>query len=164
MVRLVEPVRRVGDPGHHDLRRVGIGEAILLGEAVEGIGVVGGPHLIGVAQDAEIDAPAAAGAGFDLHLGMPLPQLGENSVEVARELDIDFLLLRGRKLVPAGLAPVAVVVPLEKGDVVFGEQLVEEAEDVVAHIGAGEIEHQLVALLRLAGGRGNCSTQSGCLR
>jgi hypothetical protein len=36
----IDPVGRVCDPGHHDLRRVGVAEAVLLREAVEGIGVV----------------------------------------------------------------------------------------------------------------------------
>ena len=59
--------------------------------------------------------------------------------------DVDLLLLVGRDGGPAGLGPVAVVIPLEKGDVVLGEQLVEEAEDVLAHIGAGEVEDELIA-------------------
>ena len=44
---------RVGDPGHHHARRVGVRESILKGEAVEGVSVVGGPDLDGAAHDAD---------------------------------------------------------------------------------------------------------------
>ena len=71
--------------------RVGVGEAVLNGEAVEGVGVVGGPDLIGVAQDAEVDAAAAAGAGLDLELGMLGAQLIEDGVEVLNVGDVDLL-------------------------------------------------------------------------
>ena len=98
---MFQAVRRVGDPGHHDLRRVGVGESILLGQAVEGIGVVGGPDLVGVLKNAEIDASAAAGAGLEFNLGMLGAQLGKNGVEVARELDIDLLLLGRREADPS---------------------------------------------------------------
>jgi hypothetical protein len=121
-------VRRVRYPGHHHLRRVRIGEAILLREAVEWVGVVGGPDLVGVFENAEIDASAAAGARLDFDLRVALLEFGKNVIEVARKRDIDFLLLGGCKLIPPWLAPVAVVVPFEEGDIVFVEQLVEEAQ------------------------------------
>lgn len=66
----VVEVGDVGDPGHHDSGRVGVGEAFLDAEAVEGVGVVGGPDLVGAAEDAEVDASAAAGAGFDFEVGV----------------------------------------------------------------------------------------------
>src|ERR1700728_1816182 len=74
-------------------------------------------------------------------------ELRKNGVEIARELDIDLLLLDRRKLIPARLAPVAVVIPLEKRNVVLGEELVEEAVDIGVHIGPGKVEHELIALL-----------------
>ena len=70
-------------------------------EAVEGIGVVGGPDLVDVAQDAKIHAAAAAGAGLDFDFGMTAAQLGENGVEIAREFDVDALLLGGRQADPS---------------------------------------------------------------
>jgi hypothetical protein len=66
-------VRRCSDPGHHDLRSIGVAESILHGQAIEGIGVVGDPDLVSVFQDAEIDASAAAGAVFDFDFRMPPP-------------------------------------------------------------------------------------------
>ena len=127
-MRLLSQLRRIRHPRHHDLRRIGVGEAVLLREAIEGIGIVRRPDFVGIAQNAEVDAPAATRARFDFQLRMPLCQFGENAVEIAGELDVDALLLRRGQLVPARLAPVAVVVPLEEGDVVFGHQLVEKAE------------------------------------
>jgi hypothetical protein len=66
---LVDPVGRVGDPGHHHRRTVGVAEAVLDGQAVVGVGVVGGPDLVGQAHDAQVHSAAAAGAGLDLQLG-----------------------------------------------------------------------------------------------
>src|SRR5271168_4333963 len=99
-------------------------------------------------QNAEIDAPAATGATFDFDLGMLFAQVRENRIEIADEGDVDALLLVDGNLIPAGLGPVAVVIPLEEGDIVFGEQLIEEGFDVVAHIGTSEVEHELVARFR----------------
>ena len=61
-------IRHVGDPGGHDLRRVG--------HARSPPGCAGGrrprccprPDLVDALQNAEVDAAAAAGAGFDLEL------------------------------------------------------------------------------------------------
>ena len=79
---VVDPVGRVGHPGHHDAGSVGVGETILNGEAVEGIGVVGGPDLVGEGEDAEVDAAAAAGARFDFNLRMLRAEFAEDAVEV----------------------------------------------------------------------------------
>ena len=61
------------------------GKAVLNGESVEGIGVIGRPDFISDAEDAEVYSAVSAGAGFNLHLrvfgaqlafqpeGLPLP-------------------------------------------------------------------------------------------
>src|SRR5271166_4815208 len=78
---------------------------------------------------------------------MLLAQIGEDRIKITNELHVNFALFIGGKLIPARLRPIAVVIPLEKGDIVFGEELVEKALDVVAHIGASELKNKLVALL-----------------
>src|SRR5665213_2114113 len=72
-------------------------------------------------------------------------QLREDGIEVADEVDVDFFLVFRSDRGPARLGPVAVVVPFEKRNVVLIEKLIEEAVDVGAHVGAGKIEHQLIA-------------------
>src|SRR5580658_5357989 len=79
---------------------------------------------------------------------MLLAKVRENRIEIADEFDVDTLLFVDGNLIPTGLRPVAVVIPLQKGDFVFGEKLIEEAFDVVAHIGAREVQNELVARLR----------------
>ena len=72
-------------------------------------------------------------------------EIGEDGIEIADEFDVDALLFVDGNGIPAGLGPVAVVIPLEKGNIVFREEFVEEAFDVVAHIGASEVEDELIA-------------------
>src|SRR5450631_508785 len=79
---------------------------------------------------------------------MLLPQVCQDAVKIADEFDIDALLLIDGNLIPTRLRPVAVVVPLEKSNIVFAEQLVEKSRDVVAHIRTSEVEDELVARLR----------------
>jgi len=72
-------------------------------------------------------------------------EVREDRINVANEFDVDlFLFVRGNG-VPAGLGPVAVVVPLQEGDVVFREKFVEEVEDVIADVGTREVEDELIA-------------------
>jgi LacI family transcriptional regulator len=59
-----------------------------------------------------------------------LAHLFQHVVEVAREVDVDVLLLILRNRRPTVLRPVADIVPLDEGDVVFGEQFVQPLEDV----------------------------------
>src|SRR6201996_4829466 len=139
---------RVGDPGHHYAGSVGVGESVLDGEAVERVGVVGGPDLLGAAHDAEIDAAAAAGAGFDLELGMLRAQAIEDGIEILNVGDVNLFLVSDGHGVPTGLRPVAVVVPLEKIDVVVRDQLVEPVIDVLHHVGTGEVQQKLIAAFR----------------
>jgi hypothetical protein len=77
----------------HDARRVGIAKAVLDGESVEGIGVVGGPDFISNAEDAKIYPAAPAGAEFNLHPRVFGAQLAEDTVEVFDVLDVNLLLL-----------------------------------------------------------------------
>ena len=143
--RAVKAVGRVGYPGHHHARRICVGEAVLDREPVERVGVIRWPDLDRALQDAEVHAPAASGAGLDLELGVLRAQLVHDVVHIPDELDVDLFLLVERNRVPAGIRPVAVVVPLEKGDVVFAHQLVQPAEDVVFYVRTREVEQQLLA-------------------
>ena len=97
----VEPVWRVGHPGHHDLGCVGVAEAILHGEPVEGVGIVRGPDFVGVAQDAQVDASAAARTAFDFNFGMLLAQISQDRIKIADERDVDATLLINREPGPS---------------------------------------------------------------
>ena len=75
-------------------------------------------------------------------------QIGEDRVEMANEFDVHATLLIRRNLVPPRLGPIPVVIPFEKGNIVFGKQLVKKRFHVIAHIVASQIEYDLVALFR----------------
>ena len=72
-------------------------------EAVKWIGIVGGPDLIGIAQDSEIYSAATAGTRFNLNVRMMLAQLFENGIEVLDVFDVNLLLLLWRDGWPARL-------------------------------------------------------------
>ena len=67
--------QNIGNPGHHDTRAIGIAEPILNDEPVCRVGVVGGPHLVGVMHHSQVYATAPARAAFNLQLRMPRSQL-----------------------------------------------------------------------------------------
>ena len=54
---------------------------------------------------------------------------------------------------PAGVADVAVHVPLQVGDGVLAQEHVDRRVDVIAHLRPAEVEHELVAEAELRGGR-----------
>ena len=63
------------------------------------------------------------------------------------EQGVDAERLRCTPAAPVDVAAdvVAVHVPLDVGDVVVAQQRVEVPEQVLEHVGAAEVEHQLVA-------------------
>ncbi len=72
-------------------------------------------------------------------------QLRKDGIQVLDVVDVDpFLVLRSN-CGPTGFGPVAVVVPLEKGNVIFIEQLVQKLEYIFADIRPGEVKHELIA-------------------
>src|ERR1019366_5538950 len=121
------------------------GEAFLYALPVESVGVVAGPDLFDAPQNIEIDAPAAAGAGFDFQGGMFGAQPIQDLVKVQHVPHPDFALIGGGGFGPAGLREGAVHVPLEVAHVVFGGELVEEAEDVLLDVVARQVEDHLGA-------------------
>jgi hypothetical protein len=66
----VQPVRRIGHPRHHDLRRVSVSESVLHRQPIKWIGVIGRPDFIGVGQNSQVHPASAAGARFDFDFRM----------------------------------------------------------------------------------------------
>lgn len=79
------------------------------------------------------------------------------------EVNVDSFLLFGRELIPASFAVVAVVVLLEKCNVVFGEKTVKNIQHIIADIGACQVEYQLISLFRSKPVE-EVENQSGCSR
>ena len=95
--------------GRHDDARVALDLQAL--HRVEG---VARPDAVGVLEDAEVDASAARRARLDLEVGVAALERGEQAVE-----RLDVVVHPGAPRVGgAGLEQVAVVVPLQVGDVV----------------------------------------------
>jgi hypothetical protein len=110
--------------------------------AVARIGAVGGPHAVEAFEDLEVDAPAAGRAALPLDARMPPAQFVDEFVERER-LGVD-----GRGAASgdrSGVDEVAIVVPLDEGDRVLGGECVERLQQVCAHGGIAQIEHELVA-------------------
>ncbi len=100
---------------------------------------VGQPDPLRLPQDTRVDAAAAGGAAFDLDLRMRLTEPGEEREDAV-----------GLRRVGDGQD--AVVVPFQVVDVVFGQDRVEHAEQVVAHVLARQVQHPLLPPLDLVGG------------
>ena len=61
-------------------------------------------------------------------------EVPQDRIQVTDKFHVHALLLVSRNLIPARLGPVAVIVPLEKRNIVLRQQLVEKSLDVIAHI------------------------------
>ena len=66
----------IGNPGRHDLGGVGVAEALLDSQAIEGFGIVGSPNDVDAFQNTQVHAPAAAGAGFNFQARVLRPAIG----------------------------------------------------------------------------------------
>ena len=137
------------DVAADELRRQhGLGPA-LDGLALQRIVAVGGPHPVGALEDAEIHPGAPGGAALDLDPGMRGAQRVEQPVGGQR------LRVRRRQPVVPHLGEVAVLVPLQVGDVVLAEQRVEPVVDVLPRLGVDQVEHLLLAPPRGDAGAGS---------
>ncbi len=76
------------------------------------------------------------------------PQSVQDGVQVADVLDPDPFGIIARFGRPAGLGERPVHVPLHELDVVLAQELVERAEHPLRHVRPGQVQHQLVAVLR----------------
>ena len=115
-----------------------------LGPALDGLAfqcvvAVGCPHPVGALEDAEIHPRAARGTALDFDPRMRGPQDVEQPVCGER------LRVRRRQAVVAHLGEVAVLVPLQVGDVVLAQEHVEAVVDVLPGLGVDQIEHLLAA-------------------
>src|SRR5260370_37186618 len=124
----------MGDPGHHDTGGIGIGKSILYQKAVERVRIIRRPDLVGVTHDAQVNPASTSGATFDLNLWMFRTQLGEDRVKILHIGDVDLLLVFRSRRRPSWFGPVAVIVPLEKGDAILIQEFVEKSKDIVTHI------------------------------
>ncbi len=141
----VAPVGGVGeagaDVGAHELQRdQGVGPA-LDAVALQGVDAVGDPDPVGALEDLQVHASAAGGAGLDLDVRVAAAQFVHEPVHGVR-LVVDAGAAVG--LVP-GLDEVAVVVPLEIGDGVGGEEVVQTFQDVPVRLRPGQVQDLLRA-------------------
>ena len=127
----------------HDLGRQKAQEAALDADACERVVAVTGPHAVGVAQDAGVGPRATRRAAFDLDPGVRFAHARQQAVQRQVVLPIGGAAVRvGTQ---RGGGQVAVHVPLQVGDGVLAQQRVELVEQVVRHLVARQVEHQLVA-------------------
>jgi hypothetical protein len=83
-------------------------------QPVQCIGIIRGPYLVGVAEDAEINPSTASRTGLDLKTGMSFAEAIENVIEILNIFDVDLFLLIAWRSVPSRFGPVPVVVPFDK--------------------------------------------------
>ena len=108
--------------------------------ALQGVVGVAGPDPVGAVKDPQVD-PAPPEAQLSISTPGWRAQLVQQPVG-GQGLGVD----PGPAGV-AGLDQVAVVVPLEEGDVVLAEQRVQPVADEGVAVGVGQVEHLLVARL-----------------
>ncbi|KPF61812.1 hypothetical protein IP88_15450 [alpha proteobacterium AAP81b] len=110
------------------------------GDAGNGVDIVARPEALGARRDAGIDPPAAAGARLDLDRRKGGAQPVDQRIGAKRLGTIG-----GAALAVAGQRQVAIMVPFEIIDRQRRHQRRQRAEQMVAHLAARQIEHQLVA-------------------
>lgn len=108
--------------------------------AVDGVVGVRGPDAVGAFDDAQVDAGASGGAGLDLHTGVEAADVVDQCVQDTG------LTVHSCRAVVDGFDEGPVVVPLQVGDGVFGQQRVDPLQQVGVYRRVGEIEDVLVAL------------------
>ncbi len=106
----------------------------------ERVDAVARPDPVGPFQDAQVHPAAAGGARLDLQTGVAGPQLVQQPVH-GRGLRVHARLPGGA--VP-GLDQVPVVVPLQVGEGVLGDDRVQPLQDVGVRLRVPEVEHLLV--------------------
>ena len=131
----------LGEPVHGHMRAHGgagveEGSAVLDEEAVECVGVVGGPELWGEGEDAGVEASSSRGASFDEEVG---ETVGEPLVEVVESEDIavgQFALSFGGECGGADLGHFPVGVPLHVVEFCLLDYGGDLFIDIVDHLGA----------------------------
>src|SRR5882762_2975129 len=76
---------------------------------------------------------------------MFLPKAVNNVVNILREPHPYIFLLCGRSFRPSRFSEIAVVVPLQEGDVILGNEFIEPMKHVITHIVTPQVEHKLVS-------------------
>src|SRR4030095_11673729 len=107
--------------------------------AFQGVVGVAGPDPVGAFQDAQVDPAAPGGAALDLDPWVAAAPL------VPQPVDGQGLGVDSGPAAVAGLDQVAVVVPLEEGDLVLAEQRVQAVMDEGPAGGGGQVQDLLVA-------------------
>ena len=75
-------------------------------------------------------------------------QLAKDAVQVANILHIHGLLLVGSDCRPTRFGPVAVVIPLQEGDLIVAKDVIQKSEHIITNICSRKVQHQLVSLFR----------------
>src|SRR5258707_5560654 len=75
---------------------------------------------------------------------MLLAKAVNNVINILREPYPYIFLLRGRSFRPSRFSEIAVVVPLQEGDVILDNEFIEPMKHVLTHIVTRQVEHKLV--------------------
>ena len=143
------------DMGAHGRNRVAEGGAVLNGQPLDGVGVVAAPELGHIGQHTGIEPAAAAGAALKQNVGEPGGQPVHQGID-PQDVPVEHLALAlGGQGVAVHVRHVPVHVPLDVLDVVLAQKLGEAVGQIVHHLGAAHIQHQLApAQDGLAAGQG----------
>ncbi|CCY15754.1 uncharacterized protein BN773_01696 [Prevotella sp. CAG:755] len=133
--------------GAHGLGREKLGEAPLDVKPLDGVGVVAAPELVEVSERPVVAPRAAARAEHQPEFGILLADTAEHVADAPYVVHIE-LSLAFAQVGRIDVRYRTVAVPLQQGDLgVTRHQLVDDAEDVVLHLGVRQVEHELVAIV-----------------
>ena len=138
-------VGRYGYMRPHAVYRVGEGRTVLNPDALNGVGHVAAPDLRRVVEHAWVKASAAPGAALDQHRGIaraqPLHEIIHAQYIFVQHLSLALTLHDGGIHIVDG----AVHIHLDVVDAAAVQHAEELNANVVHHLPAGEVQHQLIA-------------------
>ncbi len=131
--------------GAHSGHRVAEGGTVLDAQPVDGVGVVAAPDLGGVVEHPRVEPAAAAAAPLDEDMRIIPVQLLQHLIDPQDVPVVHLpLALRGQGGGP-NVGEAAVHIPLYIVDLDAVQDFFQLAIDVLPHLPAGEIQHQLAA-------------------
>ena len=131
----------------HDGLRISIGSAGLNPDAVERVRIVARPALGHIAEHAEIEAVAPAGAGFKQHMREAVAQRLQDIVK-AEIIAVKIFALPRAECPPEHIGKLAVHIPLDIFNVAELDHIRDRVDQVLLHVRIRQIQHELVAALR----------------
>ena len=127
---------------HH--RRIAQRCAVLNPEPADRVAVVAHPGLREVIHHPRVHPCATGGAVFKQHLGETAGQRLQHPVQAQHIAVQQLVLALRRQAIRARLADAAVAVPLDIGDVGAGKHPAQAVDQVILHLGAGQVQTELV--------------------